>query len=81
MALQSAIGMFIPGMYAKDTTWAKAVFLGSDLVNYPRSYFILIQLPREVQDAIRATGQSFHDKASSRYIHFIYLLDTTGNFH
>jgi hypothetical protein len=33
MVLQSATGLFMPGMYAKDTVWARAVFLGNDLVN------------------------------------------------
>jgi hypothetical protein len=33
MLIQSALGLFMPGMYAKDTTWGRAVFLGNDLVN------------------------------------------------
>jgi hypothetical protein len=33
MFVQAAIGLFLPGMYVKDTTWGRAVFLGNDLVN------------------------------------------------
>jgi hypothetical protein len=33
MILQSATGLFMPGMYARDTVWARAVFLGNDIVN------------------------------------------------
>ena len=33
MIVVSVIGLFTPGMYAKDSTWAKATFLGNDLVN------------------------------------------------
>jgi hypothetical protein len=33
MFVQSTIGLFVPGMYSKDSTWGRAVFLGNDLVN------------------------------------------------
>jgi hypothetical protein len=33
MFVQSAIGLFMPGMYVKDSIWGRAVFLGNDLVN------------------------------------------------
>lgn len=33
MIVQSATGLFVPGMYANDTTWGRAVFLGNDLIN------------------------------------------------
>ncbi|HEX2966564.1 MAG TPA: hypothetical protein VHO84_12310 [Syntrophorhabdaceae bacterium] len=33
MFVESIIGLFLPGTYARDNTWGRAVFLGNDLVN------------------------------------------------
>ena len=33
MFVESAIGLFIPGAYTKDSAWGRAVFLGNDLIN------------------------------------------------
>ena len=33
MVTQSAIGLFVPGTYAKDGAWGRAVWLGNDVVN------------------------------------------------
>lgn len=33
MTVQAAVGMFVPGTYARDNTWGRAVFRGNDLVN------------------------------------------------
>jgi len=57
MMAVSVIGLFVPDMYTKGTTWARATFLGNDLVN------LCIYTPLILLSGRRQIGISRHFKS------------------